>query len=589
MPGPQFETPAEIRAIRALGGDAVGMSTVTEALTAAHCGLPLLGISVITNLAAGMTGSAVTGEGGQRDRRRRRRPLQPVSDKDRRGDGRMTTTFRADEGLAFLLQYENVAWYDAGEVRILDRRVYPAKTEFVTCRTHVEVAQAIRDMVTQSAGPYTAAAMGMALAAYECREKTEAEQLAFLAAADGTISNARPTTAKRMKLVCDGCLEAAKLALREGRPVDLAIREHAVNANNRRYSKVNEIAKYLVPLIPAGGTVMTQCFGETIVGMMLKEAKLAGKDFRLFCPETRPYFQGARLTATVCRDMGFDVTVITDNMPAFVMEREHVDLFTCAADAICLDGYVVNKVGTLQIAICANHFGIPTFVTGAPDIGHETKDTVRIEMRDPDFTLQAMGVRTAAAGVKGYYPAFDMTPPHLISGIVTDRGVFSPFDLHRYFQSGGAGEKDPPPPPPPPPPPRRFPLSGEMSRREQKGGCWLGAAETERLLQICMKKPNRKFSLRFGKEEMSTEDKRRRLRRLVPPWSFLTRLRRPYLFSRKRKDRGEKECVGDAGRNLPLNLGKAQCFSLAFHTRLTLRVFTTRRLIRYTGFVSSCV
>ena len=137
-----------------------------------------------------------------------------------------------------------------------------------------------------------------------------------------------------------------------------------------------------------------------------------------------------------------DVTVITDNMPAFVMEREHVDLFTCAADAICLDGYVVNKVGTLQIAICANHFGIPTFVTGAPDIGHETKDTVKIEMRDPEFTLQAMGVRTAAQGVKGYYPAFDMTPPHLISGIVTDRGVFSPFDLHRYFAGGGAGEYD---------------------------------------------------------------------------------------------------------------------------------------------------
>lgn len=272
--------------------------------------------------------------------------------------------------------------------------------------------------------------------------KPAEEQLAYLQAADETISNARPTTYKRMKLVCDGCLAAAKLALRERRPVDLAIREHAVNANNRRYSKVNEIARYLVPLIPDGGTVMTQCFGETIVGMMLKEARQAGKTFRLFCPETRPYFQGARLTATVCHDMGFDVTVITDNMPAFVMEREHVDLFTCAADAICLDGYVVNKVGTLQIAICANHFGIPTFVTGAPDIGHETKDTVKIEMRDPEFTLQAMGVRTAAQGVKGYYPAFDMTPPHLISGIVTDRGVFSPFDLHRYFASGGAGEYD---------------------------------------------------------------------------------------------------------------------------------------------------
>ena len=350
------------------------------------------------------------------------------------------TQFRADKDLAFMLQYENVAWYDASEVRILVRRFYPAKIEFVRCKTHGEVAQAIADMVTQSAGPYTAAAMGMALAAYECREKSKEEQLAFLRAAGDTISNARPTTAGRMRMICDGCLRAAELALEEGRPVDLAIREHAVDTNNRRYSKVNEIAKYLVPLIPEGGTVMTQCFGETIVGMMLKEAKLAGKQFRLFCPETRPYFQGARLTATVCRDMGFDVTVVTDNMPAFVMEREHVDVFTCAADAICLDGYVVNKVGTLQIAICANHFGIPTFVTGAPDIGHETKDTVKIEMRDPAFTLQAMGVRTAADGVKGYYPAFDMTPPHLISGIVTDRGVFSPFDLHRYFSDGGEGE-----------------------------------------------------------------------------------------------------------------------------------------------------
>ena len=243
-----------------------------------------------------------------------------------------------------------------------------------------------------------------------------------------------------MEQVCSGCLTAAKEALESGARVDEAIRAHVVRANNSRYSKVNEIAKYLVAMFPQKGTVMTQCFGETIVGMMLKEARLAGKEVRLFCPETRPYFQGARLTATVCHDMGFDVTVITDNMPAFVMEREGVDVFTCAADAICLDGYVVNKVGTFQIAICANHFGIPTFVTGAPDAGHPTKDTVTIEMRDPEFTLQAMGIRTAAEGVKGYYPAFDLTPPHLISGIVTDRGVFSPFDLQRYFSSGGMGE-----------------------------------------------------------------------------------------------------------------------------------------------------
>ena len=229
---------------------------------------------------------------------------------------------RADKGLAFMLQYENVAWYDAGAVKILDRRIYPRNVEFVTCRTHVEVMQAIRDMVTQSAGPYTAAGMGMALAAWECREKPEKEQLAFLQQAAACIADARPTTKKRMEQVCTGCLAAAEQALKAGTRVDEAIRAHVVRANNSRYSKVNEIAKYLVSMFPLKGTVMTQCFGETIVGMMLKEAKLAGKQLRLFCPETRPYFQGARLTATVCHDMGFDVTVITDNMPAFVMQRE---------------------------------------------------------------------------------------------------------------------------------------------------------------------------------------------------------------------------------------------------------------------------
>ena len=134
--------------------------------------------------------------------------------------------------------------------------------------------------------------------------------------------------------------------------------------------------------------------------------------------------------------MGFDVTVITDNMPATVMQNEAVDVFTSAADAISLDGYVVNKVGTFQIAIVAKYMGVPYFVTGAPDPGHPSIDTVNIEMRDPEFVLQAMGVRTAAQGVKGYYPSFDITPPHLVSGVVTDTGIYAPYDLHRYFAAG---------------------------------------------------------------------------------------------------------------------------------------------------------
>jgi methylthioribose-1-phosphate isomerase len=245
-----------------------------------------------------------------------------------------------------------------------------------------------------------------------------------------------------MQQITDRCLAAAKEALVRGGKVDEAIRQEALTINDGRYRRVARIATYLADMFPNRGTIMTQCFGETIVGMMLRESKERGKVLRVFCPETRPYFQGARLTATVVRDMGFDVTVITDNMPAYVMKNEQIDVFTSAADAICADGHVVNKIGTYQIAITAHFHGVPYFVTGAPDIGHPTVDTIHIEMRDPEFVLQAMGVRTAAEGVKGYYPSFDITPPHLVSGVVTDLGIFAPLDLARYFEKGGDSSKD---------------------------------------------------------------------------------------------------------------------------------------------------
>lgn len=347
---------------------------------------------------------------------------------------------REDRDLAFMLQYNNVAWYEDGKVRILDRRIYPSQKRFEICESHQEVAKAVTDMVTQSAGPFLAAGMGMALAAYEARNMPREAQLSYLSRAADTIASARPTTAKRMRLIVDGCLEAARSSIDLDKRLDEVIFEHTIKVTNERYARVGLVAKNLVDMFPNKGTVMTQCFGETIVGMMLREAKDRGKDIKLFVPETRPYFQGARLTASVAYDQGFDVTVITDNMPAFVMERKGVDVFTSAADAICMDGYVVNKIGTFQIAIVAKYMGVPYFVTGVPDRGHEKIETVTIEERDPDFVLQAMGVRTAMEGVKGFYPSFDATPPHLVSGVVTDKGIFSPYDLYRYFGDSNKAE-----------------------------------------------------------------------------------------------------------------------------------------------------
>ena len=119
-------------------------------------------------------------------------------------------------------------------------------------------------------------------------------------------------------------------------------------------------------MIPQGGTILTQCFGETIIGTVIRAARRQNKDFKVFCAETRPYLQGARLTSDCFAQMGFDTTVITDNMVAYAMEREGIDLFTSAADTIARDGHIANKIGTFQIAILAKYFGIPYYVTGIP-------------------------------------------------------------------------------------------------------------------------------------------------------------------------------------------------------------------------------
>lgn len=119
-----------------------------------------------------------------------------------------------------------------------------------------------------------------------------------------------------------------------------------------------------------------------------------------------------------------------------ILDRRIYPEKTCYVECInhgAVDGHVVNKIGTFQIALAAHYWGIPYFVTGMPDAGHPGIDSVKIEERDSDFVLSAMGKRTAMQGVKGCYPAFDITPPHLVGAVVTDRGIFSPYNLKNYF------------------------------------------------------------------------------------------------------------------------------------------------------------
>ena len=342
---------------------------------------------------------------------------------------------RMDQNMPFLLKYENVAWYENGTVRILDRRVFPTEVKFVECATYSEVARAIADMVTQSAGPYTAVAMGMALAAYQVRNESVEKQADYLKQASYELAHSRPTTANRYGQITERCRQVALEALNEGKNPINAIVDTAVESLNRRYSTMQKVGDYLADLIPENGTVLTQCFGETIIGTVIRAALQSNKHFRVFCAETRPYLQGARLTSSCFAEMGFDTTVVTDNMIAYSMENEGISLFTSAADSIARDGHIANKIGTYQIAILAKYFGIPYYVTGIPDKDKYSRKDIVIEMRDPEQVLCYRGIRNTLPNVKAIYPSFDIVPPHLISGAVTDKGVFVPHLLEHYFDS----------------------------------------------------------------------------------------------------------------------------------------------------------
>ncbi|MGD1815651.1 MAG: s-methyl-5-thioribose-1-phosphate isomerase [Pleomorphochaeta sp.] len=341
---------------------------------------------------------------------------------------------RLDDGMAFILKYKNIAWYENGKVRILDRRIYPMEVKFVECTTYSEVAQAITDMVTQSWGPYFAAGMGMALAAHQAKDLTETAFTQFMHDAGIALYTARPTTSAFMKEIVEKCEDAAIVAKLHGKSAVEAAFNTTVEYYDEIYTSCQIMGKYLVNNFPQKGSVMTQCWAETVVGMMLKSIREQNKDIKFYCPETRPYLQGGRLTASCIKDMGFDVTVITDNMPGYVLEKKKIDVFTSAADVICMDGHIVNKVGTFQIALACNYFDIPYYVTGKPNLAHPDRASIVIEERDPELVLHALDKKFTYEGVKGYYPAFDITPPSLCAGVITDRGQFSPDELRKYYE-----------------------------------------------------------------------------------------------------------------------------------------------------------
>ncbi|MFR9729816.1 s-methyl-5-thioribose-1-phosphate isomerase [Saccharopolyspora sp. MS10] len=321
-------------------------------------------------------------------------------------------------------------------VHLLDRRVFPFERTWVRARDLEQVARAIEDMVTQSSGPYFAALWGMALAARHAAADEPGRVRERLTAAAERLIATRPTNDHPRIAVSWVLAEVdAARARGEDSPEQLAAAALAgARAGDADYrARSRAMGEAAAALLPDRARVLTHCWGDLYLTETVAAAQRAGKQLEFCCTETRPYLQGARLTAETLAEMGVPTTLITDGMGAALFSAGEIDALITASDRITLDGHVINKVGTLQLAVAAHAFGVPFHaLCHGPDPRAATGSDVPIEHRDGDEVLHTLGRRTASERVRGRYPAFDVTPPRFVTTVVTDRGPFAPDALAGY-------------------------------------------------------------------------------------------------------------------------------------------------------------
>jgi len=321
-------------------------------------------------------------------------------------------------------------------VVLLDQRRLPRDETYLTYRDADGVAGAIRDMVVRGAPAIgIAAAMGMAVAARRAPDDPDAF-FASLDAAARTLVAARPTAVNLAWAVARVQALAGGLRDRPVPEIRDALAREARRILDEDIAMNRAIGAHGGALIPDGATVMTHCnagalatggYG-TALGV-IRGARDAGRAIRVIACETRPYLQGARLTAWELVHDGFDVTLITDNAAGHLMSRGRIDAIVVGADRIAANGDTANKIGTYTHAVLAARHGIPFYVAAPsstldPSIPDGTR--IPIEERSADEVLMLGGARVAAEGVHVVNPSFDVTPWPLITAIVTERGVHRP-------------------------------------------------------------------------------------------------------------------------------------------------------------------
>lgn len=337
--------------------------------------------------------------------------------------------------LPFLLRRENVARYEEGEVLIGDRRKYPFERTFMRCHDVEAVAWAIKNMVTQGGGPWIAAVYAFAMAARQAEGKSAGAVREHLLAAREQLVATRPTNTALSRMLIRAAA-VAEQALEAGENVEAAVLQWIEETRDKFLERFEKMARFGAGLVEDGDGILTMCFAETSFTLSMALAHNAGKKIEVYVPETRPYLQGARLTAPCLHELGIPVKLITDNMPTHIMSQGKIQKYFTAADLVTLDGHVVNKIGTFQNAVAAHYHGIPYFAFAwGPDPNRPNRASIEIEERNPAEIRACRGQPTTIDEIDACYPAFDITPPHFVAGVITEHGVLSPYHLAYYFGS----------------------------------------------------------------------------------------------------------------------------------------------------------
>ena len=325
------------------------------------------------------------------------------------------------------------------KVFILDETKLPEEKVYIAVENYLEAAKAITEMKTRAFGQVLTVFYTFLLMARHNREEKTEVILPRLRKVAWALESARPTFAfKDLNKKILGWAEKAK---EEGGDIPSFL-EDKILAYLENLKKMRlKRAGYAASLIKDGDALLTHCNVSGEMVLIGRACREAGKEMRFYATETRPYFQG-RLTSWELAEDGFDITMLPDNAVGSILSEGHCQLVMVGSDRVALNGDIVNKVGTFQLAVAAKTFQVPFYVLVQEPGSTATGEEIPIEERDVKELLYYKGRRVYPEGVDGYYPAFDLTPVRYINRLITFGGIIDPGELPCGWENIERGMKN---------------------------------------------------------------------------------------------------------------------------------------------------